>query len=157
MPCGGFYGGGQPPRRPRREYPVQAGRFSERPAEADSQSSVGAGGGSCDDALAETTNGLHKAELIKFGKAWRTIVGVNRPPPGGSTGCNQRRIYQSCGDFHRLALRPPNTSTWKCSRRLSPISRSLPVSPADSDPGTCKFVRSPYEIIRTMGETYQID
>jgi transposase len=59
---------------------------------ADIQPSVGAVGSSCDNALAETINGLYKTELIKPGKPWRSIEDVelatarwidwfNPPPP----------------------------------------------------------------------------
>ncbi len=47
-------------------------RFSERLGEAGIQPSVGAVG-SCDNALAETINGLYKTELIKPRKPWQTI------------------------------------------------------------------------------------
>jgi transposase InsO family protein len=48
-------------------------RFTERLAEAAIQPSVGAVGSPCDNALAETINGLYKTELIKPRKPWQTI------------------------------------------------------------------------------------
>ena len=47
-------------------------RYSERLSEAGIEPSVGSKGGSYDKALAETINGLYKAELI-YGRAfWKT-------------------------------------------------------------------------------------
>ncbi len=48
-------------------------RYAERLAEACIEPSVGSVGDSCDNALAETINGLHKAELI------------HREDPGGAS------------------------------------------------------------------------
>jgi len=66
-------------------------RFSERLAEAGIRPSVGAVGSSYDNALAETINGLHKTDLIRPRKPWRTIEEVElataewvnwfQPPP----------------------------------------------------------------------------
>ena len=45
-------------------------RYSERLAEAGIESSVGSKGDSYDNALAETINGLYKAELIHRRAPW---------------------------------------------------------------------------------------
>jgi transposase InsO family protein len=47
-------------------------RYSERLAEAGIESSVGSRGDSYDNALAETINGLNKAELIHRRSPWKT-------------------------------------------------------------------------------------
>ena len=47
-------------------------RYSERLAEAGIEPSVGSRGDSYDNALAETTNGLYKAELIHRRAPWKT-------------------------------------------------------------------------------------
>ena len=47
-------------------------RYSERLAEAGVEPSVGSKGESYDNALAETVNGLYKAELINRRAPWKT-------------------------------------------------------------------------------------
>jgi transposase InsO family protein len=47
-------------------------RYSERLAEADIEPSVGSKGDSYDKALAETINGLYKAELVPRRASWKT-------------------------------------------------------------------------------------
>ena len=47
-------------------------RYSERLAEAGIEPSVGSKGDSYDNALAETINGLYKAEMIHRRAPWRT-------------------------------------------------------------------------------------
>jgi transposase InsO family protein len=51
-------------------------RYSERLAEAGIEPSVGSRGDSYDNALAETINGLHKAELIHRRAPWKTMAAV---------------------------------------------------------------------------------
>ena len=51
-------------------------RYSERLAEAGIEPSVGSRGDSYDNALAETINGLHKAELIHRRGPWKTKESV---------------------------------------------------------------------------------
>ena len=51
-------------------------RYSERLAEAGIQPSVGSRGDSYDNALAETINGLYKAELIYRGAPWKNREAV---------------------------------------------------------------------------------
>ncbi len=48
-------------------------KYTERLAEAEAVSSVGSRGDSYDNALAETVNGLYKAELINRHAPWRTV------------------------------------------------------------------------------------
>ena len=51
-------------------------RYSERLAQAGIESSVGSKGDSYDNALAETINGLYKAELIHRRTPWKTLEAV---------------------------------------------------------------------------------
>ncbi len=51
-------------------------RYTERLAEAGIEPSVGSKGDSCDNALAETINGLYKAELIHRRGPWKTKESV---------------------------------------------------------------------------------
>lgn len=50
-------------------------RYTERLAEAGIEPSVGSVGDSCNNALAETVNGLYKAEVIRR-CAWRNLEAV---------------------------------------------------------------------------------
>ncbi len=51
-------------------------RYSERLAEAGIEPSVGSTGDSCDNALAETINGLYKAEVIHRHRPWKSLEAV---------------------------------------------------------------------------------
>jgi transposase InsO family protein len=54
-------------------------KYTERLAEAGIEPSVGSVGDSYDNALAETINGLYKAEVIHRRGPWRIIVGCWSP------------------------------------------------------------------------------
>jgi len=73
-------------------------------AEAGIQPSVGAVGSSYDNALAETINGLHKTELIKPRKPWRTIEELELATAEWADWFNHRRLYQYCGDIPPVDL-----------------------------------------------------
>jgi len=60
------------------QRPVESGqyvslRYTEALADAGARPSVGTVGDSYDNALAETINGLYKAELVHRRRPWRTI------------------------------------------------------------------------------------
>ena len=59
-----------------RGYQYVSIRYSERLAEAGVEPSVGSKGDSYDNALAETINGLYKAELIHRRAPWKTREAV---------------------------------------------------------------------------------
>jgi putative transposase len=61
-------------------------RYTERLAEAGLEPSVGSVGDSYDNALAETINGLYKAEVIHRQSSWRRREDVEWPRSSGSTG-----------------------------------------------------------------------
>jgi transposase InsO family protein len=56
-------------------------RYTERLAEAGIEPSVGSKGDSYDSALAETINGLYKAELIHRRAPWKTKESVELATP----------------------------------------------------------------------------
>ena len=58
-------------------------RYSERLAEAGIEPSVGSVGDSYDNALAETINGLYKAEVIHRRGPWRSFEAVEFEQPRG--------------------------------------------------------------------------
>ena len=71
-------------------------RYSERLAEAAVAASVGSRGDSYDNALAETVNGLYKAELIRRQGPWRTADQVELATAAWVEWWNQRRLHSAC-------------------------------------------------------------
>jgi len=74
-------------------------RYSERLAEAGFQASVGSVGDSYDNALAETINGLFKAEVIHKDGPWRGVDDVERATLTWVDWFNNRRIMEPLGDI----------------------------------------------------------
>lgn len=73
-------------------------RYTERLAEAGIEGSVGRIGDSYDNALAETINGLYKAELIRPNGPWRGIEEVEFATLEWVDWLNDRRLLSSIGD-----------------------------------------------------------
>ena len=74
-------------------------RYTERLAEAAAVSSVGSKGDSYDNALAESVNGLYKAELINRHGPWRTVDEVELATAEWVHFWNTRRLHGACGDI----------------------------------------------------------
>ena len=74
-------------------------RYSERLAEAGFQASVGSVGDSYDNALAETINGLYKAEVIHKDGPWRGVDDVEQATLTWVDWFNNRRIMEPLGDI----------------------------------------------------------
>jgi putative transposase len=72
-------------------------RYTARLEEAGIASSVGSKGDSYDNALAETINGLYKAELIRRRGPWRTASEVEAATAEWVAWWNNRRLHGSCG------------------------------------------------------------
>jgi putative transposase len=72
-------------------------RYSERLAEAGAAPSVGSKGDSYDNALAETVNGLYKAELIHRQASWRDAAEVELATAEWVTWWNQARLHSALG------------------------------------------------------------
>jgi len=91
-------------------------RYSERLAEAGIEPSVGSRGDSCDNALAETINGLYKAELIHRRGPWKTKAAVELATLEWVSWFNTQRLLGSIGHippaeaeanyYRQLAERP---------------------------------------------------
>lgn len=73
-------------------------RYTERIAEAEAVSSVGSRGDSYDNALAETVNGLYKAELINRHGPWRSVEEVELATARWVHFWNDIRLHSACGD-----------------------------------------------------------
>lgn len=74
-------------------------RYTERLAEAGLTASVGSVGDSYDNALAETINGLYKAEVIHKDRPWKGLEDVELATLNWVDWFNHRRILQPIGDI----------------------------------------------------------
>ncbi|ACV77641.1 Integrase catalytic region [Nakamurella multipartita DSM 44233] len=74
-------------------------RYSERLAEVGIAASVGSVGDSYDNDLAETINGLYKAEVIRHRGPWRSIDSVEFATAEWIDWYNHRRLHEYCGDI----------------------------------------------------------
>jgi len=74
-------------------------RYTERLAEAGIEPSVGSVGDSYDNALAETINGLYKAEVIHRRGPWRSFEAVEFATLEWVDWFNNRRILESIGNI----------------------------------------------------------
>ncbi len=72
-------------------------RYSERLAQAGIESSVGSKGDSYDNALAETINGLYKAELIHRRAPWKTQEAVELATLEWVSWFNHHRLLEPIG------------------------------------------------------------
>jgi putative transposase len=71
-------------------------RYTERLAEAGAVTSVGSRGDSYDNALAESTIGLYKTELIRRRGPWRTLDDVELATLEWVDWYNHRRLHSAC-------------------------------------------------------------
>ncbi|WP_029065736.1 IS3 family transposase, partial [Labrenzia sp. DG1229] len=74
-------------------------RYSERLADAGIEPSVGSVGDSYDNALAETTNGLYKAEVIHRRGPWRNFEAVEFATLEWVDWFNHRRLLEPIGNI----------------------------------------------------------
>jgi len=74
-------------------------KYTERLAEAGIEPSVGSVGDSYDNALAETINGLYKAELIHRRGPWRTMEAVEFATLEWVDWFNNRRLLEPIGNI----------------------------------------------------------
>ena len=74
-------------------------RYSERPSDAGIEASVGSVGDSYDNALAETINGLYKAEVIYRRGPWRNMEAVELATLEWVDWFNNRRLLEPIGDI----------------------------------------------------------
>lgn len=74
-------------------------RYTERLEDAGAVRSVGSRGDSYDNALAETVNGLYKAELIRKRAPWRSLEQVELATAEWVDWWNQRRLHSAINDM----------------------------------------------------------
>jgi transposase InsO family protein len=89
-------------------------RYTERLAEAGIEASVGSVGDSYDNALAETVNGLYKAELIYRRGPWRNVEAVELATLEWVDWFNNRRLLEPIGhvpptEFESMYYRTQST------------------------------------------------
>jgi transposase InsO family protein len=86
-------------RRPVESAQYVSIRYTERLAEAGIEPSVGSVGDSYDNALAETINGLFKAEVIHHRGPWRHAEAVEFATLEWVDWFNHRRILEPIGNI----------------------------------------------------------
>ncbi len=74
-------------------------RYTERLAEAGAVTSVGSRGDSYDNAVAESTNGLYKAELVRHRGPWHGIDDLELATLEYIDFYNHRRLHSACHDI----------------------------------------------------------
>lgn len=74
-------------------------KYTERLVEAGIEPSVGSVGDSYDNALAETINGLYKAEVIHRKGSWRTVEAVEFATLNWVDWFNHRRLLEPIGNI----------------------------------------------------------
>jgi putative transposase len=74
-------------------------RYTERLEDAGAVNSVGSRGDSYDNALAETVNGLYKAELINRRGPWRSVEQVELETAAWVHWWNTDRLHSACEDI----------------------------------------------------------
>ena len=86
-------------RRPLESAQYVSIKYTERLAEAGIEPSVGSVGDSYDNALAETINGLFKAEVIHRRGPWRTFEAVEFATLEWVDWFNNRRLFEPIGNI----------------------------------------------------------
>lgn len=95
-------------------------RYSERLTEAGIEPSVGSKGDSYDNALAETINGLYKAELIHRRAPWKTREAVELATLEWVSWFNHRRLLEPIGYI------PPAEAEANYYRQLASQVQDIP-------------------------------
>ena len=86
-------------RRPLESAQYLSIKYTERLSEAGIEPSVGSVGDSYDNALAETINGLYKAEVIHRRGPWRTMEAVEFATLEWVDWFNNRRLLEPIGNI----------------------------------------------------------
>ncbi len=115
-------------------------RYSERLAEAGVEPSVGSKGDSYDNALAETINGLYKAELIHRRAPWKTKESLELATLEWVSWFNRHRLLEPIGYI------PPAEAEANYYRKLATRSSHWPdLNPtASTEPGAIQSCSRPH-------------
>ena len=87
-------------------------KYSERLAEAGIEPSVGSVGDSYDNALAETINGLYKAEVIHRRGPWRSLEAVKFATLEWVDWFNNRKLLEPIGHIPQPKQKPTTMPRW---------------------------------------------
>ena len=104
-------------------------RYSERLAEAGIEPSVGSVGDSYDNALAETINGLYKAEVIHRRGPWRSFEAVEYATLEWVDWFNNRRLLEPSETSRQPNPKNDTTPCWTTNswpRTLNQMASSKP-------------------------------
>ncbi len=88
-----------PPQRPIESAQYVSIKYTERLAQVEIEPSFGSVGDSYDNALAETINGLYKAEVIHRRGPWRTFEAVEFATLEWVDWFNNRRLLEPIGNI----------------------------------------------------------
>ena len=100
-------------------------RYSERLVEARIEPSVGSTGDSYDNALAETINGLYKAEIIHRRGPWKTREAVELATLEGVSWFNRQCLLEPVGYI------PPaeaEANYWRAQAQASATHKPAPTA-----------------------------
>jgi putative transposase len=103
-------------------------RYSERLAEAGIEPSVGSTGDSYDNALAETINGLYKAEIIHRRGPWKTREAVELATLEWVSWFNKKRLLEPIGYI------PPAEAEANYWRQHAPVASTTKLAQATGSP-----------------------
>jgi transposase InsO family protein len=117
-------------RRPLESAQYVSIRYTERLAEAGVEPSVGSVGDAYDNALAETINGLYKAEVIHRRGPWRSFEAVEFATLEWVDWFNNRRLLEPIGNI------PPSEAEERYYNMLREPAMSVTGSDASSPSGT---------------------
>ena len=125
-------------RRPLESAQYVSISYTERLAEAGIEPSVGSVGDSYDNALAETINGLYKAEVIHRRGPWRSFEAVEFATLEWVDWFNNRRLLEPIGNI------PPA----EAEERYHATMKDVPKQPdpnqnASGKPGAVQFICCP--------------
>ena len=115
-------------RRPVESAQYLSIRYPERLAEAGAVASVGSRGDSYDNAMAESTIGLYKAELVRRRGPWRGIDDLELAMLEYIDWFNHRRLHGACGDVPSAQVR---SNPLPCRRAATPAGDQLTQSPSN--------------------------
>ena len=113
-------------RRPVESAQYVSIRYTERLAEAGIEPSVGSVGDSYDNALAETINGLYKAELIHRRGPWRSFEAVEFATLTWVDWFNHRRLLEPIGNIPPEARNETQDSPSERRRKGSQVKTKRP-------------------------------
>ena len=108
-------------------------RYSDRLADVGAVASVGSKGDSYDNALAETVNGLYKAELIRRRGPWRNAEHVEIATGGYVDWWNTHRLHSACGHLppaeYERRLADPASPSVMANSVISNVDRRVDLLP----------------------------